>query len=215
MNDIRKFLKDNLHLVDACDYELLYAQCYSRYRPELTKALQKASIDPLQYMNEVPALYSQEIPVGNLFLPNGIESISYAAFKNTDVRMISFPSRIQVIGEEAFYMCKNLIGVVIPDGIRQISKGAFAQCTKMETAHIGEGLRYLEDDVFMGCLNLERLFLPSTLLMIKDFGKYCSRLEQIHFNGTVDQWEAIEKNPKWNKMNEVEQVVCINGTVQV
>ena len=215
MNDIRKFLKDNLSLVDIGDYEMLYAKCQSRYRPELTKLLLQANINPIYHMSEIPAIYAEEVAITNLIVPSNVKSISYASFRHSGVETVEFLSGLEAIGEEAFYMCHNLIGVTIPSGVRQISKAAFAQCTKLRTAYIGEGIRYLEDDVFMGCLELKDLYLPSTLIMIKDFGKYCSKLEQIYFNGTGAQWDAIEKHPNWTKYNEIERIICINEIINL
>ena len=42
---------------------------------------------------------------------------------------------------------------------------------------------------------------------------YCSRLKTIRFDGTVDEWNAIQKDTNWNTGCGTITVYCTNGTV--
>ncbi len=64
------------------------------------------------------------------------------------------------LGQNAFYECKNLKEIVIPEGITEI-----------------------RENCFINCVNLERIYLPSTLKVIKTNAfKGCESLKEVIFN---------------------------------
>lgn len=70
----------------------------------MTLIFRKSHVDPLKYMNTVPKYYAI----------------------NSDIGQIVIPDNIEVIDEFAFYGCKNLYRVVLPNSIRQIKAEAFS-----------------------------------------------------------------------------------------
>jgi hypothetical protein len=41
------------------------------------------------------------------------------------------------------------------------------------------------------------------------------KLEKIHYAGTVEQWNALEKNTNWFALTEITEVICSDGTVTI
>ena len=74
------------------------------------------------------------------------------------------------IGEYAFYDCRNLASITIPDSVTSIGDDAFS---------------------------------------------YCFNLTSITFNGTVAEWNAIDKGSYWNEVVPAIEVICSNGTVKL
>lgn len=68
---------------------------------------------------------------------------------------------------------------------------------------------------FVNCTSLISISIPHSITMIK--GTYvffnCTSLQTITYNGTVEEWNAIEKVDNWNAGAPDIMVTCSNGSV--
>jgi hypothetical protein len=131
---------------------------------------------------------------GNLIIEEGLESIGYAAFKNTTFYGdLIFPDSLNQISGEAFYGCggfdgllklptekfgigencfKDCVGfkgdLVIPDKIENlIPSGAFQNCQFQGELYLGTGVKYIDEFAFYGCDKLKGgLTMPPNLINI-------------------------------------------------
>ncbi len=82
------------------------------------------------------------------------------AFFETNITSVRFEldannnSNINTIGECAFYGCKNLNNINLPNSISIIGESAFANCSSLATINIPSNLKLLFDNFFWGCSNL-------------------------------------------------------------
>ncbi len=67
------------------------------------------------------------------------------------------------IANYAFYNCRYISGVTVPDSVRSIGRGAFYNCRKLESATLPTGLTVLEDYTFYHCDALTLPTLPAGL----------------------------------------------------
>lgn len=121
---------------------------------------------------------------------DGIDIISIAHAKG-DLKLLD---GLTEIGEEAFYLQDGLTSVVISDGLEIIGESAFLNCTSLTTVTI-----------------------PSSVTEIRAtaFSK-CKSLVTINFQGTQEQWNAIEKGKKWlSSKDNIVTVVCTDGTIEL
>ena len=58
------------------------------------------------------------------------------------------------IYEDAFYGCKNIIGITIPDSVTHIDDGAFSSCTGLASVTIGNGVTSIGEYAFQNCSSL-------------------------------------------------------------
>ena len=92
----------------------------------------------------------------------------------------------------------------------------FYSMENTESVTFSEG--FLEIRVgFAFSYHLKKLTLPSTLRKIDGYGilQSCTRFEEIVYNGTKAQWEAVEKTDGWNMSATTFTVHCTDGTVTV
>ena len=128
------------------------------------------------------------------------------------------------ISAYAFYKCKGLTSITIPDSVTSIGNFAFEGCdslkynTKDNINYLGnEGNPYfavisvtdnllfsyaidnsakiISDSAFKGCKNLISIIIPDSVTSIGAYAFYnCSGLKTVYYKGTAEQWDKISIN---------------------
>lgn len=62
----------------------------------------------------------------------------------------------------AFYECKEITSVSLPDVLQEIGAGAFVGCTELKSINIPRSVTEIGDNAFNGCTALEALDIPET-----------------------------------------------------
>ena len=60
----------------------------------------------------------------------------------------------------AFYGCRRLKSVTIPDGVTSIESCAFYGCCSLTSVTIGNGVTSIGDEAFYNCTSLQQLTIP-------------------------------------------------------
>ena len=104
-----------------------------------------AKIDGIYYNlsgNEATVTYNNDCKyTGTIIIP---ESVTYNS-KNYNVTSI---------GNVAFYACKNLTSVIIPNSVTIINPSAFRSCSSLTSVTIGSGVTNIGNIAFDGCLSM-------------------------------------------------------------
>lgn len=85
------------------------------------------------------------------------------------------------------------ISFTIPNSVKEIGRYAFFKCKNLEKVKISNNVMRICDDAFDAC-----------------FG-----LKDIQFEGTMAQWNEIEKGDSWATSIGATEVVCNDGTVAI
>ncbi len=141
------------------------------------------------------------------------------------------------IGDYAFISCNVLENIIIPEGIISIGNNSFQWCSRLKNLILPESLNYFGDYAFYGCWYLTAVEIPDGVTFISEFafdscssiesvtlpasvtsiGRYafsgCKSLKNIYFDGTVTEWEAIEKAEEWDNNIENYTVYFTDGKV--
>lgn len=122
---------------------------------------------------------------------------------------------ITEIGDYAFNNCIGLESILIPESVIGIGNSAFSGCSKLTKIIIPESVTRIGSNAFSGCSELTEIIIPSG---IKEFGDYvfsnCKKLENITFNGTKEQWNAIMKEEmNWDLFAGSYTVHCTDGDI--
>ena len=133
----------------------------------------------------------------NVNIPEGINEIGRYAFHNcAGIESITIKGNNLVISSYAFYNCNNLKSVIL-EGITSVGYWAFASTSLTEVV-IPEGVTFIGSNAFP--VSVEKVTLPSTLTQLgyEALGgwktdSYSDRRQvEVHFNGSIEQWCAIE-----------------------
>ena len=91
------------------------------------------------------------------------------AFKGcSSLTSVSLPSSIEMLNNNCFKDCKNLIDVKISEGLKQIPVSAFENCTSLTGINLPNSIETIMAAAFKGCSSLERFSSPSALVKIDD-----------------------------------------------
>ena len=110
-----------------------------------------------------------------------VKSIEKKAFYNCKaLESIVIPNSVTSIGENAFECCSSLTSVTIPNSVTSIRIGAFFRCSSLTSVTIPNSVTAIGNAAFFGCSSLTSVTIPNSVTSI---GKYafecCSSLESI------------------------------------
>lgn len=148
---------------------------------------------------------------------------------------INIPDSVTEIDSHAFKGCTSLTNITIPDSVTDIYSNAFEDCKSLKKITIPDGVSEIRGYTFYGCSSLESVTIPDSVTNIYSGAfKGCGNLKKIIFEGTVEEWNAIDLacltyyedewgNGPWLTSEDwidfgfgVEiEVVCSNGTIYV
>ena len=172
-------------------------------------------------------------------IPDNIEVILPEAFGgNHNLRSVSLSKNLRVIEREAFFFCAKLEAIELPSNLRRIESRAFYSCSSLAELHIPEnivslgyigtvgavynevknGAGIIEEQAFAKCESLQQVFLPGTLkALCWDVFGGCTQLTQIHFDGSIEDWNKIkfEKRIYISNPEITSTVHCTDGILQV
>lgn len=147
------------------------------------------------------AAFESATSLTHAILPSNIKYIYQSMFRNCDnitsIGLVGSGADIEIpdsairIDGYAFYYCDGIKTVVLPNNITDIYPYAFGQCTELESIVISEGVTFIGQAAFC----------------------WCAKLSSISFNGTIEQWNAIDKGQDWKYGVIATEVVCSDGTV--
>ena len=135
-----------------------------------------------------------------------------AFLKNIGIDLLR---KTTVINQWAFIKCTELVSIVIHGNVKKIEVGAFCRCTKLESVKIEDGVEEICFGAFQACKQLSKIIIPCS---VKVIGKYifsngCDLLEEITYDGTIDEWKQVSKDINWSRNSKVRTVKCSNGSI--
>ena len=171
-------------------------------------------------------------------VPEGVTEIQEKAFYECkSLTSITIPDGVTEIGDNAFTFCENLTSVSIPDSVTRIGYGTFSYCNNLREITLPEGIVTLDVHAFSHCTNLSSINLPNSLTEIGDYAFYndsslesitipksvtyigekafvnCTILYSIHYEGTMDEWNSIDKEDNWYSSAYAYTIHCTDGDI--
>ena len=167
-----------------------------------------------------------EMKVSKLGLPYFLKNIGIGVFSNSTIKELILLNYVESIGERAFAGCANLETVEFSTAIfsqtcrlASIGPGVFMSCSSLKTVVIGDsqGSYTIGNAAFASDTALESITFGKGLTSIgADAFSNCTSLTNVTFNGTVEEWNAVEGTYYLKYANiPVTKVVCSDGEVPI
>ncbi|MBR4867878.1 MAG: leucine-rich repeat domain-containing protein [Clostridia bacterium] len=97
---------------------------------------------------------------------------------------VTIPNSVTTIGDDAFYRCYDLTSVTIPNSVTTIGEHAFYTCQSMTTVTIPNSVTTIGDGAFSGCHSLSSVTIPDSVTTIgKGPFSICKSLTSIIVDG--------------------------------
>lgn len=146
---------------------------------------------------------------------SNVESIGTGAFQNcTNLRKVVLSDKITSISDRMCRGCNYLVELTIGNNVESIGQAAFENCSKITSVTIPSSVTSIGNSAFSGCTGLNSVTIPAS---VTSFGgsafSGCTSLNNITFEGTTDQWYAIEKGSNWKRNVPATQVQCSDNTL--
>lgn len=155
-----------------------------------------------------------------LVIPKHHNNLPITALELSDLSSITNLSRVTMydniltIGDYAFYYCAKLENVEFGENTTYIGYNAFQNCISLQNIVIPSSVTQIGESAFFECTSLHSITLPNSLDAIPGWLFYgCETLTEIHFEGTVEEWNALDKGYDWDAYTGEYTVYCTNGAV--
>lgn len=135
--------------------------------------------------------FNECVALRELILPNGITALGENAFYECRNLRVSFPKSLETIGEDcffesgidnltlpenitlnenAFYRCRLLNKLVIPEGVHFVGWNHFGECSAIKSAYLCDTVDLGTEDnggIFYDCYTLENVRLPNDMTLLQ------------------------------------------------
>ena len=86
----------------------------------------------------------------------------------------------------------SAVSITLPDGFKKIVEG-FDNCMYLKTIYLPSSITKLEAEIIVSCISLQK----------------------IDYKGTKTQWNAIEKDDRWNFQAKAFVISCSDGIIEM
>ena len=128
-------------------------------------------------------------------IPERVTELGVNAFAGTAIKSVTVPSSVTTVGAMAFSECQYL--ETVRYGGKVISDRMFVRCTKLKNLTLTKNVK----EIVGGCFN------------------YCESLNQITYEGSLADWNAVKKNTNWDSHavdieSPLAKIQCLDGYME-
>ena len=126
---------------------------------------------------------------------------------------ITLPSGMTSIEDNTFSGCRNLSNIILPIEIQNVGENAFRSCA-IKTLTLPDSVTTIGEGAFFDCGFLTQINIPNNVTIIEEstFG-FCLSLTDILYNGTISQWESIQRKNYWDNNTGEYTIYCKDGSI--
>ena len=121
---------------------------------------------------------------GAMYDYNGNNGGPFYLYRN-DIQSVQFSGSITTIGKYAFYECRGLTEILIPDSIISIGDWAFRRCTALTETVIPASITSIGDYAFFECSGPTEIVIPDNVSSIGDYAFGNCGLTSAEFLGSA------------------------------
>jgi len=171
-------------VLEIDEYALAY--CKSLYSIDISSAesVAKGALFSCSAINSITLNLGEDDYLGRIFDAEGAEFNDELV--PASLRTVTVAEGCKEIPSRAFYMCKYITKVNLPDSLEVVGIRAFYACRSLTAVAIPGNVKMIRDDAFFGCDNLAELKLGNSLEIIGMQAFYgCAALKSVECPGAM------------------------------
>lgn len=124
-------------------------------------------------------------PLKSVVIPAGVSSICYAAFYNTGLTSVYIPKNVEIIGQKAFWHCRDLVTVGFDrnSAYQELPEQCFKDCESLKNVTFGK-VDYLAALAFGNCSTIESIDLTNVRSLDATAFDDCTNLSEVIYRDT-------------------------------
>ena len=122
--------------------------------------------------------------VGELVIPDSVESIRSSAFNNTNITSVKLGSNVKDVSNNAFSNCEQLVSFDYGNStVTEIKNSCFLGCSALKEIILPETITIIRQNAFDGCVALNEIDIPSSVTQISSSAfKGCTGLTSVNIS---------------------------------
>ena len=142
----------------------------------------------------------------SIVVPEGVTFIDdYAFYYCRDLKYVSLPNSLRRIGKSIFGECDSLQKLILTPNIVLLQDGMCNFCVSLKEVEIPNGIFFVGDNVFANCKSLTSVVIPQSIRSIGDSMFYNSGLQTAEVNTNIG-------NGMFNSCSDLHTVVVHNAS---
>lgn len=153
-----------------------------------------------------------------VILNEGTLELGRRAFHSDNaIKSIYIPASITTTGRQGFQGCSALESITFAEGsnLTTFANATFSMCSALKEIHLPGKVTMLDSNCMTGCMTLEKVTIPVSVTSIMGYPfNQCPALHELFYEGTKEQWNAIQLHALWNGDEKIiETVHCTDGDI--
>lgn len=128
----------------------------------------KQAILPYGIRNIADEVFAECGSLMMINIPETVFSIGSYALTGTEIKNITIPDSVSMIGRGIFKNCKKLTSVQLNKSMNEISDEMFQECSNLNKITLPKNIKRIGRKAFMGCVALREFVIPDHVEMIED-----------------------------------------------
>lgn len=159
----------------------------------------------------------EETADGEIVIPEEIDSIpvtcigAMAFYHCRTIDSVSMPDTVTEIGERAFMGCYELKTIDVSENVVSIGNSAFDECAALESIELGDKVTYIGESAFNYCLKLTDITIPNGVESLYGTFSRCDSLKEI----TVPSSVSVVGYHTFSSCGALETVVFEEGVTEL
>ena len=109
----------------------------------------------------------------------------------TSITSCEIQKGTKTIADYAFYNCRELTSIIIPDSVTSMGYAAFYFCSGLTEVTIGKGIKSIESYTFGACVRLVGIAISAYLTNIEKEAFLYTNVEYVFYGGSEEQKKNI------------------------
>jgi hypothetical protein len=156
-----------------------------------------------------------ESSLTSISIPGSVKYIGESAFSMChSLETVTLSEGLKRIGDEAFHFCSSLKSIILPKTMTELGHSVFANCDALKSINIPDNITTIEDEAFICCESLASVTIGKNVSKIGDLAFLgCDSIKELNFNGTIKQWNDIDKGTACIYKVPAKVVHCLDGDI--